>query len=124
MVGEGEKEARTKSLRAAAAVTFYMVTSIGLVFLNRLVLTDKSEKAGALFVSWYQFVVAYLLIILITVFFPNVPILNLFPPLNYKAEVILKVFPVTFAYLFMIGFNNKCLEYVSVSGCQIVRSWR
>jgi GDP-fucose transporter C1 len=122
MVGEAEKEVRTKSLQAAAAVTFYMVTSIGLVFLNRLVLTDKSEKAGALFVSWFQFIIAYLLIIIITVFFPNVPLLNLFPPLRYKAEIFVKVFPVTFAYLFMIGLNNKCLEYVSVSGYQIVRS--
>jgi GDP-fucose transporter C1 len=99
-----------------------MIVSIGLVFLNRLVLTDKSEKAGALFVSWYQFVVAYLLIIIITVFFPNVPLLNLFPPLKYKFSVILKVIPVSVAYLLMIGFNNKCLEYVSVSAYQIVRS--
>jgi GDP-fucose transporter C1 len=109
---EAEAELRKQTLQSALAVTFYMSTSIALVFLNRLVLTDVVEKAGALFVSWYQFVVAYILIIIITVFFPNVPLLKLF----------LEVIPVSFAYLLMIGCNNKCLEYVSVSAYQIVRS--
>jgi GDP-fucose transporter C1 len=113
---------RKKTLQSAAAVTFYMTVSIALVFLNRLVLTDKLEKAGALFVSWYQFVVAYVLIIIITTFFPNVPLLNLFPPIKYRWEIVIKVIPVSIAYLLMIGFNNKCLEYVSVSAYQIVRS--
>jgi GDP-fucose transporter C1 len=113
---------RKKTLQSAAAVTFYMTVSIALVFLNRLVLTHKAEKAGALFVSWYQFVVAYVIIIIITTLFPNVPLLNLFPPIQYKLEIIIKVIPVSIAYLLMIGFNNKCLEYVSVSAYQIVRS--
>ena len=99
-----------------------MTVSIGLVFLNRLVLTDRTEKAGALFVSWYQFVVAYVLIVIITTFFPNVPLLNLFPRLSYKPDVVIKVIPVSITFILMIGFNNKCLEYVSVSGYQIVRS--
>ena len=99
-----------------------MTVSIGLVFLNRLVLTDKSEKAGAIFVSWYQFVVAYVLIVIITTFFPNVPLLNLFPKLSYKPDIVIKVIPVSITFILMIGFNNKCLEYVSVSGYQIVRS--
>lgn len=117
-----EQEVRKQALQSTLATGFYMTVSIALVFLNRFVLTDKTEKAGALFISWYQFVVAYLCIIIITVFFPNVPLLNLFPPLNYKKEIILKVVPVSLAYLMMIGLNNKCLEYVSVSGYQIVRS--
>jgi GDP-fucose transporter C1 len=115
-------EIRKKTLQSAGAVTFYMTVSIGLVFLNRLVLSDKSEKAGALFVSWYQFVVAYILIIIATLLFPNVPLLNLFPPLNYKFDKILKVLPVSVAYLLMIGLTNKCLEYVSISAYQIARS--
>jgi GDP-fucose transporter C1 len=117
-----EAELRKQTLQSTFALTFYMTTSIALVFLNRLVLTDKTEKAGALFVSWYQFVVAYVLIIVITTLCPNVPLLNLFPRLSYKPEIFLKVIPVSMAYLLMIGFNNKCLEYVSVSAYQIVRS--
>jgi GDP-fucose transporter C1 len=121
-MSEASAEVRKQTYQSAAAVTFYMTVSIGLVFLNRLVLTDATEKAGALFMSWYQFVVAYLLILIITTFFPNVPLLNLFPPLQYQWQIVLKVIPVSVAYLLMIGFNNKCLEYVSVSGYQIVRS--
>ncbi|KAK8857806.1 hypothetical protein M9Y10_012900 [Tritrichomonas musculus] len=115
-------ELQKKQLQSILAVSFYMTVSIGLVFLNRLVLTNKTEKAGALFVSWYQFVVAYVIIIIITTFCPNVPLLNLFPPIRYQWSVVTKVLPVSFTYLMMIGFNNKCLEYVSVSGYQIVRS--
>ena len=122
MSGAANAEYRKQTLQSAAAVTFYMTVSIGLVFLNRLVLTDKTEKAGALFVSWYQFVVAYVLIVIITTFFPNVPLLNLFPRLSYKPDVVIKVIPVSITFILMIGFNNKCLEYVSVSGYQIVRS--
>ena len=122
MSGAANAEFRKQTLQSAAAVTFYMTVSIGLVFLNRLVLTDKTEKAGALFVSWYQFVVAYVLIVIITTFFPNVPLLNLFPKLSYKPDIVIKVIPVSITFILMIGFNNKCLEYVSVSGYQIVRS--
>jgi GDP-fucose transporter C1 len=116
------EEVRKKVIQSALAVTFYMSVSIALVFLNRFVLTDPDEKAGALFVSWYQFIVAYVCIIIITVFFPRVPVLNLFPPIRYQMGIVLKVIPVSIAYLIMIGLNNKCLEYVSVSGYQIVRS--
>jgi GDP-fucose transporter C1 len=117
-----QAEVRRKTIQSGLAVTFYMTVSIGLVFLNRIVLTDKTEQAGALFVSWYQFIVAYCLILIITTLFPNVPLLNLFPPIRYQLSLVVQVLPVSFAYLLMIGFNNKCLEYVSVSGYQIVRS--
>jgi GDP-fucose transporter C1 len=117
-----EDELKKQTLYSGLAVTFYMTVSIGLVFLNRVVLTDKRERVGALFVSWYQFVVAYVIIIIITTLCPNVPLLKLFPPLRYDPSVFLKVIPVSVAYLLMIGFNNKCLEYVSVSSYQIVRS--
>lgn len=119
---EARKEYKKELIQSILAVSFYMTVSIGLVFLNRLVLTDKTEKAGALFVSWYQFIVAYVIIILITTFCPNVPLLNLFPKINYKWDIVVKVMPVSVVYLFMIGFNNKTLEYVTVSGYNVVRS--
>jgi GDP-fucose transporter C1 len=117
-----EAELNKKVWQSTLAVSFYMIVSIGLVFLNRLVLTDREETAGALFVSWYQFLVAYVIILIITTFCPTVPLLNLFPPIHYHIPILIKVLPVSVAYLLMIGFNNKCLEYVSVSGYQIVRS--
>lgn len=117
-----DTEVRKKSLQSILAVSFYMSVSMALVFLNRFVLTDKTEKAGGLFISWFQFVVAYICIIIITIFCPNVPLLNLFPPLRYNFKIVLKVIPVSVTYLLMIGLNNKCLEYVSITGYQIVRS--
>jgi GDP-fucose transporter C1 len=108
--------------QSALAVLFYMTVSITLVFLNRLVLTDKEGTAGALFVSWYQFLVAYGLIIIITTFFPTVPLVNVFPSITCQMGVLIRAIPVSIVYLFMIGCSNKCLEYVSVSGYQILRS--
>lgn len=122
MESESQKQLKKQYIQSALAVTFYMTVSIGLVFINRLVLTDKTEKAGALFVSWYQFVVAYVIIVIITNLCPNVPLLDLFPPIHYEWSIVLKVLPVSATYLCMIGLNNKCLEYVSVSGYQVVRS--
>jgi hypothetical protein len=54
-----------------------MAISTALVLLNRFVLSLQSEKAGALFISWYQFIVAYVIILIVTTFFPHVPLLNL-----------------------------------------------
>ncbi|KAH0794471.1 GDP-fucose transporter-related protein [Histomonas meleagridis] len=116
-----EKDFKKAQLQSILAVSFYMTVSIGLVFLNRIVLTG-SEKSGALFMSWFQFVVAYIIIVIISTFCQKVPLLNLFPPIHYKLDVVIKVLPVSIAYLMMIGLNNKCLENVSVSGYQIVRS--
>ena len=121
VIVDAQSQFKKESLQSALAVTFYMTVSIGLVMINRHLLTSK-EKAGALFISWYQFVVAYVIIVIITNFFPNVPLLNLFPPIKYNLATVKKVLPVSAAYLCMIGFNNKCLEYVSVSAYQIVRS--
>ena len=118
----GEQELEKRVWQSVLATSFYMTVSIALVFLNRFVLTDKTEKAGALFISLYQFFVAFVCIVIITTFFPNVPFLNLFPPLHYEKRLFIKVIPVSLAYLIMIGLNNKCLEYVSVTGYQIVRS--
>lgn len=114
-------EYRKRILRSVFSVTFYMITSIALVFLNRLCMSS-TEKAGALFLSWYQFVVAYIIILLISAFGQNVPLLNLFPRIHYDVKVMVKVIPVTATFLLMIAANNKCLEYVSISAYQIVRS--
>ena len=121
-MNEANAEVRKRTVQSALAVTFYMTMSIGLVFLNRMLMLDKVETAGALFLSWYQFVVAYVIIVIITTCCPNVPLLNLFPPLSYDWNIVLKVLPVSVTYICMIGFNNKCLEYSSVSTYQIVRS--
>lgn len=117
-----QAQVRKKMMLSVFASSFYMTVSITLVFLNRFLLSDPICKAGGLFVSWYQFIVTYIIIIIISSFGQNVPLLNLFPRLSYKREIMIKVIPVSVIYLLMIGLNNKCLEKVDVSGYQIVRS--
>ena len=120
--GNSQEEYKKQLGKTVFAVSFYMIVSVTLVFLNRLVLSDPKDKAGALFTSWYQFVVTYVIIILISFFGQNVPLLNIFPKLNYKFDILIKVLPVSITYVLQVGLNNKCLEYVSVSGYQVVRS--
>ena len=111
-----------KELRSILAVSFYTLVSIGLIFLNHFILTNEKVKTDPLFMSWFQFIVAYFLIIIITTLCSKIPLLNLFPQIHYNFFIALKVLPVSLTYLLMIGLNNKCLASLSVSSYQIVRS--
>jgi GDP-fucose transporter C1 len=89
--------------------------------MNHFALTDPTEHAGVLFVSWYQFAVSWRVIVFITRF-PHVPFLNLFPRLSYDLKSLLHVLPVSIIYVLMIGLNNLCLEHVTVGEYHIVRA--
>lgn len=42
----------------AAVVSFYFIISLSVVFLNKIIMSGSSEFPYALFVTWYQLVVA------------------------------------------------------------------
>lgn len=42
----------------AAVVSFYFIISLSVVFLNKIILSGSSDFPFALFVTWYQLVVA------------------------------------------------------------------
>lgn len=47
----------------AAVVSFYFVISLSVVFLNKIIMSGSSEFPYALFVTWYQLVVALALLL-------------------------------------------------------------
>lgn len=47
----------------AAVVSFYFIISLSVVFLNKIILSGSSDFPYALFVTWYQLVVALALLL-------------------------------------------------------------
>lgn len=108
--------------RAAAAIAFYMAISMGLILVNRFLFIDKSEPSSSIFVSWYQFIVADVLIVAFSGCCSESELCGYFPVMNLHLDVALKVLPLSLAYLLMIATNNLTLQHLSVGSYQIVRS--
>ena len=47
----------------AAVVSFYFIISLSVVFLNKIILSGSSDFPYSLFVTWYQLVVALVLLL-------------------------------------------------------------
>lgn len=120
MKGTSAHVATTKTV--VAAMSFYMVVSIALVFANKYVLSGKRLDAP-LFLTWTQLVVAVAACWLIALLKPLLkPSLNFFPPFEYRVERAKAVLPLSLIFIGMVVFNNLCLKYVEVSFYQVARS--
>jgi GDP-fucose transporter C1 len=108
--------------RSAAAVVFYILISVGVTLLNRYLFVAKGEPSSAVFVSWFQFVVASVLIVIFSGCLSDTKYCGFFPVLNIKFSKIVTVIPLSLSYLLMIGINNLCLQEISISSYQVVRS--
>mmetsp|Transcript_17090 Transcript_17090/g.43618 ORF Transcript_17090/g.43618 Transcript_17090/m.43618 type:complete len:326 (-) Transcript_17090:105-1082(-) len=114
-----EKERTTAQI--AGVVTFYMVTSLSLVFLNKIMMSGAFPFP--IFLTWVQLIVAVGLLVIISALSQSglvscMPLIRL----EFKTEVARKVLPLTLVFVAMIAFNNLCLNYVEVSFYQVARS--
>eukprot|EP01132_Coremiostelium_polycephalum_P007440 gene7440-9144_t len=106
----------------ASVIGFYFFISISLVFLNKILMSDMKFEYP-LFITWYQQVVSFVAIYLMSSFVgPHFPSLSFLPAFEFKTSVAYKVLPLTIVLTCMIIFNNLCLEYVEVSFYQVARS--
>lgn len=112
----------SENFKAVGSIVFYMLVSVGLTLLNRFLFIDKSEPSSSVFVSWFQFLVADLFIVVFSGCCAESKVCGFFPVMNLKWKTALAVLPLSVSYLLMIGTNNICLQTVSVSSYQIVRS--
>jgi GDP-fucose transporter C1 len=121
-VGDGKDVSQT--FKVAAVVAFYFVTSMAVVFLNKLILSYGEYKFPyPLFVSWFQMLVALVCIIICGELSKSViPSFTLIPPYEFNMDVARRVAPLTSIFCAMILFNNLCLQYVEVSFYQVARS--
>ncbi|KAJ5073823.1 gdp-fucose transporter 1 [Anaeramoeba ignava] len=118
---ESEYEKNIKMV--TMTVSFYFIISMTVVFLNKYLLSNsKFEFNGALFMTWYQLIVSLFCILIISVLRPHYPIFDFMPKLEFEIEKAKKVSIVTVFFIGMVGLNNLCLKYVSVSFYQVARS--
>ncbi|MFH4976575.1 hypothetical protein AB6A40_003284 [Gnathostoma spinigerum] len=110
-----------KSLMIFLAVSSYWICSIGLVFLNKHLLSGLKLDAP-LFVTWYQCIITLLLCYLCSYIGNLFPSIITYPVLSFDHRVSREVLPLSFVFVAMITTNNLCLKYVGVSFYYVGRS--
>ncbi|VDM66894.1 unnamed protein product [Strongylus vulgaris] len=103
-------------IKVVAAVCAYWTCSIGLVFLNKYLLSSDELKLNApLFVTWFQCVVTVFLCFSLSFLSKSFPNTINFPRMSVDAKLSREVLPLSIVFVAMISFNNLCLKYVGVS---------
>jgi GDP-fucose transporter C1 len=109
----------------AAVVASYFVISIGLVFLNKVLMSsDGTSIPAPLFVTWFQCLVTACICWLLGELGrgKSTGFLLQFPRYTYNLNVARQVLPLSAIFVSMITFNNLCLKYVEVSFYNVARS--
>ncbi|CAA94748.2 GDP-fucose transporter [Caenorhabditis elegans] len=102
------------------AVSAYWVFSIGLVFLNKYLLSSVQLDAP-LFITWYQCLVTVFLCLFLSKTSKAYGLFK-FPSMPIDAKISREVLPLSVVFVAMISFNNLCLKYVGVSFYYVGRS--
>jgi len=110
----------TQTMRIFSVVGFYFFVSIALVFLNKNIMSSKFSYP--LFITWYQLVVALVIVGILGELGKRHQSLSLIPPLEFNPVIAQKVLPLAVIFVGMVAFNNLCLAFVEVTFYQVVRS--
>jgi len=106
-----------------SAVSSYWVCSIGLVFINKHLLSNPDHELNApLFITWFQCFVSVVLCFASSKLSSKFPQLLQFPPMSIDHRLSREVLPLSFVFVAMIALNNLCLKYVGVSFYYVGRS--
>ncbi|CAO3684368.1 unnamed protein product [Rhizopus stolonifer] len=106
----------------ATVVAFYFIISLSVVFLNKIIMSGSTKFDFALFVTWYQLVVALVILVIWSELGKRNKLLSIIPPYEYDTTIARKVSPLTGVYVGMLVLNNLCLKYVEVTFYQVARS--
>ena len=109
-------------------IVAYWVVSISMVYLNKVLLSNKESSIQApLFITMFQCVVSCLICLVlgnmgemnrsqgITSF------TNEWPKIRPSVKTARAVLPLSIIFVGMVGFNNLCLQYVEVSFYNVAR---
>ncbi|ORY05212.1 hypothetical protein K493DRAFT_252836 [Basidiobolus meristosporus CBS 931.73] len=106
-----------------AVVAFYWFSSLSVVFLNKYILSSPEYKFSyPLFVTWYQLVVALVLLVVWGQLGKSISFFSTIPPFEFDLRIAKRVAPLTIIYVLMLALNNLCLKYVEVTFYQVARS--
>ncbi|CAB3396643.1 unnamed protein product [Caenorhabditis bovis] len=106
--------------KVITAVSCYWIFSIGLVFLNKYLLSNVKLEAP-LFITWYQCLVTVIMCITLSKISKTYGTFK-FPSMPLDAKISREVLPLSVVFVAMISFNNLCLKYVGVSFYYVGRS--
>lgn len=120
---EKRKEEQYSDLTIFSVVAFYFTVSISIVFLNKYIFSVSEFKFPyALFATWYQLLVALIILVLFGWLGKRFPLFSIVPPFEFDQRIAKSVFPLTLIYIGMLSLNNLCLKYVEVTFYQVARS--
>ncbi|KAE9416541.1 hypothetical protein Angca_008940 [Angiostrongylus cantonensis] len=123
MSDDRELSNNERYLKVVAAVSAYWTCSIGLVFLNKYLLSSHELQLNApLFVTWFQCVTTVVLCFSLSLLSKTFPHTINFPRMTIDAKISREILPLSVVFVGMISFNNLCLKYVGVSFYYIGRS--
>eukprot|EP00455_Lapot_gusevi_P007560 TRINITY_DN13219_c0_g2_i5.p1 TRINITY_DN13219_c0_g2~~TRINITY_DN13219_c0_g2_i5.p1 ORF type:complete len:335 (-),score=72.35 TRINITY_DN13219_c0_g2_i5:192-1196(-) len=110
------------SMQVAAAVSFYFVCSLSLVFLNKFIFSGALKLDAPIFLTWTQIVVTVVLCLVLSTLSQKYGFWTFLPPWQYNLRTAYRILPLTIVFILMIMFNNLCLKYVEVTFYQVARS--
>lgn len=112
----------------ASVIALYWLVSISMVYLNKVVLSNKDASIPApLFITWFQCAITCLICIVLGIVGENSrklgrSLFSDYPIVSYNFESGMRVLPLSIVFVGMISFNNICLKYVEVSFYNVARS--
>lgn len=123
------KEQRSNYARVATVVASYWVVSISMVYLNKILLSNKEASISApLFVTWYQCILTCVICVICghlgegTRAQAKGSFLDDYPKIKHNWHSAVAVLPLSIIFVGMIAFNNICLQLVEVSFYNVARS--
>ncbi|KAG0327085.1 hypothetical protein BG004_002840, partial [Podila humilis] len=106
-----------------AAIAFYWVASLSVVFLNKTILSGTEFKFPyPCFVTLFQLVVALILLVICGQLGKRRRALSMIPPFEFDLDLARKIAPLSVIYVLMLTLNNLCLQLVEVTFYQVARS--
>ena len=108
--------------KSLLSILFYMACSQGCVYTNKFILDSNQGKADAIFVTWFQNLVEFFLILIFSNSLLSYFHLQLFPPIVYTSKHFIAVFPCALLFVTTFLLNNKCMESIPLTSYQICRS--
>lgn len=107
----------------SAVVTSYFIVSISMVFINKVLLSDRESSIPVpFFITAFQCATTSLICFSLGQLGKNLPSFAEFPIQHYSWSVAYEVLPLSAIFVGMITFNNLCLQYVEVSFYNVARS--
>jgi len=105
-----------------AAVSFYFLISLAMVFLNKELMAPNI--CSPLFLVWFQCLITIGICWALGMLgkHTSIPFFQGSPEVSYHPSRGLKVAPLSLIFVLMIGFNQLCLKYVEVSFYNVARS--